>query len=117
MTCLEAEKLVIPYINDRLSIAELEDFMEHIETCGNCREELEIHYMVDIGLKKLDEDDGTYDIVGDLKRRLEESAAVLRRFLAFQIMKYAVGTLMAMALLVTSLLQIRIWHQAGFLFF
>ena len=59
MTCLEAEKLVIPYINDRLSIAELEDFMEHIEMCGNCREELEIHYMVDIGLKKLDEDDGT----------------------------------------------------------
>lgn len=34
MTCLEAEKLVIPYINDRLSIAELEDFMEHIEMCG-----------------------------------------------------------------------------------
>ncbi len=117
MTCLEAEKLVIPYINDRLSISELEDFMEHIETCENCREELEIHYMVDIGLKKLEEDDDAYDIVGDLRRKLEESAAVLRRVLIFQITKYAVGTLMTMALLVTSLLQIRIWHQAGFLFF
>ena len=62
MTCMEAEKMVIPYINDQLSVTELEDFIEHIKTCENCREELEIHYMVDVGLKKLDEADGTYDI-------------------------------------------------------
>lgn len=114
MTCMEAEKMVIPYINDKLSVMELEDFIEHIETCENCREELEIHYMVDVGLKKLDEDSGTYDIVGDLKRKLEESASVLRRFLVFQVTRYAVSTLMSMALLVTVLLQLRIWHQAGF---
>lgn len=81
MTCMEAEKMVIPYINDQLSVTELEDFIEHIKTCENCREELEIHYMVDVGLKKLDEADGTYDIVGDLKRKLESSEAVLRQLL------------------------------------
>lgn len=117
MTCMEAEKMVIPYINDKLSVTELEDFIEHIETCDNCREELEIHYMVDVGLKKLDEADGTYDIVGDLKRKLEESAAILRRFLFFQVTFYAVSTLMSMALLMMVLLQIRIWHETGFLFF
>lgn len=117
MTCMEAEKMVIPYINDELSVTELEDFMEHIKTCENCREELEIHYMVDVGLKKLDEADGTYDIVGDLKRKLEESAGVLRRFLLFQVTRYAVSTLMFMALLVMALLQVRIWRQTGFLFF
>ena len=85
MTCMEAEKMVIPYINDQLSVTELEDFIEHIKTCENCREELEIHYMVDVGLKKLDEADGTYDIVGDLKRKLESSEAVLRRFFTFQV--------------------------------
>ena len=117
MTCMEAEKMVIPYINDQLSVTELEDFMEHIKTCENCREELEIHYMVDVGLKKLDEADGTYDIVGDLKRKLAESGAVLRRYLMFQITRYAVSTIMGMALLLEILLQLRIWHQAGFLIF
>ena len=69
MTCVEAEKMVVPYMKDELSPTELEDFLDHIHTCENCREELEIHYMVDVGLKKLDEADGTYDIVGDLKGR------------------------------------------------
>ena len=114
MTCMEAEKMVIPYINDQLSVTELEDFIEHIKTCENCREELEIHYMVDVGLKKLDEADGTYDIVGDLKRKLESSGAVLRRFFTFQVARYAISTLMAMALVVMFLLQLRIWKQAGF---
>ena len=95
MTCMEAEKMVIPYINDQLSVTELEDFIEHIKTCENCREELEI-------------------IVGDLKRKLESSEAVLRRFFTFQVARYAISTLMAMALVVMFLLQLRIWKQAGF---
>ena len=58
------------------------------------------------------------DIHQLLKVRREKLAALQESGKdPFQIMKYAVGTLMAMALLVTSLLQIRIWHQAGFLFF
>ena len=44
MTCQEAEKLVVPYIKDELSPMELEEFIDHIKNCPNCREELEIHY-------------------------------------------------------------------------
>lgn len=115
MTCMEAEKMVIPYINDQLSVTELEDFIEHIKTCENCREELEIHYMVDVGLKKLDEADGTYDIVGDLKRKVAESYRSLRHISMFQITTYAVSTLTGMALIVMILLQLRIWNTFGFL--
>lgn len=117
MTCMEAEKMVIHYIRDELSVAELEEFIEHIETCDNCMEELEINYMVDVGLKKLDEADGTYDIVGDLRRKLESSANTLHRFFMFQVTRYAVETLTGLALVLVVLLQLRIWHQAGFLFF
>ncbi|MBQ7797459.1 MAG: zf-HC2 domain-containing protein, partial [Lachnospiraceae bacterium] len=113
----EAEKMVVSYIHDELTIDELDDFLDHVESCDNCMEELEIHYMVDVGLKKLDEDDATYDIVGDLMRKLESSARELQRFSVFQITKYAVSTLMSMWLLLAVMLQIRIWHQAGFLFF
>ena len=51
MTCMEAEKMVVPYMKDELSPTELEDFLDHIKTCENCREELEIHYMVDAGIR------------------------------------------------------------------
>lgn len=117
MTCMEAEKKVIPYINDELSPMEVEDFLEHIETCEKCWEELEINYMVDVGLKKLDEADGTYDIVGDLRRKLEGSGKLLQKFLLVQVAGYAVHTLMTAALIVMFFMQIRIWHQTGFLFF
>ena len=117
MNCRDAEKLVVPYIKDELTMDELDEFLEHVEYCDNCMEELEIHYMVDVGLRKLDEDDTVYDIVGDLQRKLESSAFRIQRFFTFQVTKYAVGTLMSMALLVAILLQLRIWHQTGFLFF
>ena len=115
MTCVEAEKMVVPYMKDELSPTELEDFLDHIHTCENCREELEIHYMVDVGLKKLDEADGTYDIVGDLKRKVAESYRSLRNISMFQITTYAVSTLTGMALIVMILLQLRIWNTFGFL--
>ena len=115
MTCVEAEKMVVPYMKDELSPTELEDFLDHIHTCENCREELEIHYMVDVGLKKLDEADGTYDIVGDLKRKVAESYRSLRQISMFQITTYAVSTLTGMALIVMILLQLRIWNTFGFL--
>ena len=115
MTCREAERLVMPYINGSITDEELKEFLKHIETCEDCREELEIHYMVDVGLKKLDEADGTYDIVGDLKRKVAESYRSLRHISMFQITTYAVSTLTGMALIVMILLQLRIWNTFGFL--
>ena len=117
MNCREVEKLVVPYINDELSMDELDEFLEHVESCEKCMEELEIHYMVDVGLRKLDEDDAVYDIVGDLKRKLENSGWQLHRFFAFQVTKYVIETLSVMALVVMILLQLRLWDQMGFLFF
>ena len=106
MTCMEAEKMVVPYMKDELSPTELEDFLDHIKTCENCR---------DVGLKKLDEADGTYDIVGDLKRKVAESYRSLRHISTFQIASYAISTLCGMALIVMILLQLRIWTTMGYL--
>ena len=92
MTCREAERLVTPYIQDKLSGDELEAFLEHLEHCRNCQEELEIYFMVDVGLKQLDTGSGTFDIMWRFRK-----------------MEYAVNTLGVMAVLVTVMLQVRIW--------
>ena len=68
MTCEEAERLVMPYINGSITDEELEGFLKHIEHCPECREELEIYFTVDVGIRQLDEGTGTYNIKGALRR-------------------------------------------------
>lgn len=109
MTCQEAERMVTPYINDELTGEELESFLGHLEECKSCQEELEIYFMVDVGLKQLDSGSGTYDIVGDLNRKISDSYSRLGRMWVFRIFRYVVNTLMVMALIAMVALQLRIW--------
>ena len=37
MTCREAQKLVMPYINKEISDEDLADFLKHIDSCEECR--------------------------------------------------------------------------------
>lgn len=64
MTCREAERLVMPYINGSITDEELKAFVEHIDHCPDCREELEIYFTVDVGIRQLDEGTGSYNIKG-----------------------------------------------------
>ncbi|BCN30532.1 anti-sigma factor family protein [Anaeromicropila herbilytica] len=56
MTCIEAQSLITPFINDELDIQRLEAFMNHINHCGECKEELEVYYTLLTGMKQLDDD-------------------------------------------------------------
>ena len=73
VTCREAERLVMPYINGSITDEELKEFLKHIETCEECREELEIYFTVDVGIRQLDQETGTYNIKGALETALELS--------------------------------------------
>ena len=108
MTCREAERLVMPYINGELTDAELAEFLKHIDTCEDCREELEIYFT-------LDEGTGTYNIKGALETALEISRQRIHTLYLLQTARYAVNTLCFWAVLVVLILQLRIWGQLGFL--
>ncbi len=56
MNCSEAERMVSPYIKRTLSVTETEDFLDHIETCSACRDELETYFIVDRALEQLNEE-------------------------------------------------------------
>lgn len=115
MTCREAERLVMPYISGEITDQELEAFLKHIDTCENCREELEIYYTVDVGIRQLDEGTGTYNIKGAMETALELSRQKIHTLFLLQTARYAVNTLCFWALLVVLILQLRIWGQNGFL--
>lgn len=113
MTCKEAESLIMPYIRDELTDEELAEFLDHIGDCPECREELEIYFTVDVGIRQLKSDTGNYNIKGALFTALQQSRQRLEAVRLVKIMRYAVSTLTVMALIITILLQCRVWLQAG----
>ena len=70
MDCSEAEELVTRYINHTLSIKELEEFLEHIESCSSCYEELETYFIVHEAMMQLDEEEENSML--DFKHLLEQ---------------------------------------------
>lgn len=56
MTCMKAQSLITSFINDELNIDELEEFLEHVQSCDECMEELEVYYTLLTAMKQLDED-------------------------------------------------------------
>lgn len=70
MVCREAERLVTPYINGSIIDEELKEFLKHIETCEERREELKIYLTVDVGIRQLDWETGTHNAKGALETAL-----------------------------------------------
>ena len=69
MDCREAQALIVPFIEGKLNDEQNEAFIEHIESCTECYDELEVYYIVMVGVKQLDEEDHMLvDFNGDLKK-------------------------------------------------
>ena len=55
MNCQNAQSMVLNFINNKLDKEETRAFIEHVRDCKDCWEELEIYYVMLVGLKQLDE--------------------------------------------------------------
>ena len=72
LQCNRATKMIPSFIADELSFRELEQFMEHIDECESCKEELSIQFLVEVGLNSL-EAGNTFDLQEELNTALEEA--------------------------------------------
>lgn len=113
MTCREAESLVIPFIHYELDDETAEEFLEHIDGCADCREELEIYYTVEEGIRQLDDEIGTSNIKGEMEADLRESRQWLYSIRIFNGIRYAADTLAVLGVAVMLILQLRLWWQGG----
>ena len=74
MTCLRAQSLITPFINDELNIKDLEEFIGHVRSCKDCREELEVYYALLTAMQQLDEDRNLSDDFNmELAEKLDRS--------------------------------------------
>lgn len=55
MNCQEAQSNIMNYINHNLNNEQTREFIEHIRSCPDCQDELEINYIVMVGLQQLDD--------------------------------------------------------------
>lgn len=55
LTCKACEKNIPAYLNKELSDEETIQMIDHITKCPSCKDELNVQYMVSVGLNNLDE--------------------------------------------------------------
>lgn len=80
MNCNEAQALITKYVQDQLDLKTLEEFLHHVNNCPDCLEELEVYYIVFMGIKRLDNDENiAIDYHEQFKQSLQQSALQIRR--------------------------------------
>ena len=72
MDCRECERLIPDFIGRKLDFPTLKRLYEHVGQCGDCREELDIRFLVTEGIQRL-EDGNAFDFQSELEQRLEET--------------------------------------------
>ena len=70
MDCRKAETMVNSYIERSLNIREMEAFLDHVEQCNSCYDELETYYIVHEAMAQLDDD--RTDTILDMKKMLRQ---------------------------------------------
>ncbi|MDD6281997.1 anti-sigma factor family protein [Oribacterium sp. HCP28S3_H8] len=111
MTCLEARKCIFNYLNHNLDDETLKKFMEHLEECPDCMEELRITHMVYSGVARLDSenDEDSMDLDSEFRHTLEQSRFHLMKVAAVRICRYAVDTMVFWETMIILFMQLRVW--------
>ncbi len=107
MTCKDIEKLIPAFLDDDLDNRELSEFLNHVESCHECREELTIQFLVMVGMKRL-EDGNTFNLSNELSVLLSDAKKRLhaRRYLVIfsYVLEIAVAVMFGACILLSIVL-------------
>lgn len=103
MNCEQASICIKPFIEGKIEDDQLEGFLQHVEGCKECYEELDIMYIVSEGLQGLHSDScASFDFTGMLAGRIEQGKRYLqtmkrRRIVLFLVQLLAYASLVVAA--------------------
>lgn len=98
MTCKEADKLIPLFVQNKLSLQELEEFIFHVENCEECFEELSIQYLITEGMVRL-EDASAFDLKKELNMMLEEAKKKIMLRKSFQLLGITIEVMALISIL------------------
>ena len=96
MDCREVQKSFIPFIDDKLSIRDLEAFLNHLESCEHCREEYDVYYTMIAGMRYLESDNPDAFRFGS-EQKLESAQEYLFQYKVVFVEKLIVFSLLCIA--------------------
>ena len=96
------EKLIPQFLDDDLDNQDLSVFLDHIDNCPECKEELTIQFLVRVGMQRL-EDGNTFNLVQELERELADAKRKMHRrktlVLISYVLEISVAALFALCIL------------------
>ncbi len=99
MNCKDIEKLFPFFQEDTLTNKELQKFMDHIDNCPECQEELAIYYLINEGMLRL-EDGSVFDLQEVMDDHMERARRRLRARRFLQLAIYGMESLVVVAIVV-----------------
>ncbi len=88
-TCKEIQSLIPGYLSEKLTVSEAREFTGHIRQCRDCREEIEISYLLDQGIARVERGE-TVNLHADMERMLEGTEEAVMRLTQFRTAVYLV---------------------------
>ena len=82
MECKDFEKRIPDFIAKKMDYPTLKRFYEHVQQCPDCREELDIQFLVQEGMQRLEEGNA-FDLQTELEQLMEEAVKSIRYHSAF----------------------------------
>lgn len=101
-------KLIGPYMNDELDSEALNEFLVHLKSCDECREELEINFIVTKGIEILDDDKGDYNILNAFVKNTSSMDKFIRKRKRIMRLSFVFDTLLFWAVLFAAIVFLRI---------
>ena len=100
--CKQMEKLIPQFLDDDLDNQDLSVFLDHIDNCPECKEELTIQFLVRVGMQRL-EDGNTFNLARELERELADAKRKMHRrktlVLISYVLEISVAALFALCIL------------------
>lgn len=85
MTCKEFEGMIPGFIEKKLDFATTKLFLDHMKYCTQCKEELNIQFLVNEGLVRLEEGEAfdlqkeMLDLIGSARKKVRVHERFLRQ--------------------------------------
>lgn len=105
MDCKTFVKLIPQFIKDDLENEDLRQFLDHVNECEECKEELTIEIMVKEGLNSL-ESGSLFDVKKEYETKIETADKALRLRDSMMALYHMLGGLVAVLLITMILIMI-----------
>ena len=99
MNCKETERMIPLFLEDNLDNQEMQEFLIHVNSCEDCREELTIQFLISVGLKRL-EDGNTFNLAGELEQKLRDAGHKMKVRSSLQWSALVLQVLVVIALII-----------------